>query len=281
VLPAVVWSAYSTLVQHGTSARAFHVHLRTLRPALDDTSGWLVPSSWPSGLRAAIVLLAAGLIVAMFIRSRRDKDAATNTLRTLAVFWVTYLGVVVITRYFFDASTNFENRLLAPVQPLFYILLVAAVLRLMPASARAATFAGIGLCIALALSGVTPFWRELRDGFEPPSSSSQVFAAAAALPPGTLIASNAPDTMYAITGRSSIRVPSRQIPLTLSNDPDFADDIDDLVDLVDREHGVVVFASGRDAYVAGALQLATPADFDGRLRVVQRFPDGSLMLGPR
>jgi hypothetical protein len=130
---------------------------------------------------------------------RRVPDRPQSSLApVLGLFTVAYIGIVVLSLMFFDASIPINERIFAP-------LIVAA----------------------RASRGI------VAHGFERPRQT-QLARAMRALPPGQFIATNLPEAVFLDTGRSSIIVPARVNPIT--GEPNLRFD-DQLTELGSRRRG--------------------------------------------
>jgi len=156
-LPMIIWMGRNWLSarQPMGSFRVLEVHPLTpaqLRLGLDTVWGWISPGqglgrgpasivAHVAGLRwIALVTVVAGSVIAGR-RWRRWRAGKTRTepllarplLRLLATFALLYLGFMVVSISFFDATIPLDQRLLSPVFPAAVILAVGAGSRLLEA----------------------------------------------------------------------------------------------------------------------------------------------------
>lgn len=241
-LPSLSWSLWSAVFWSSGSARniAWHPESSIVRSILDIVSGWLLPSSVSSGIRDGIFLMilcvAAALVIASgpktFIESplraaRREAPAPPSSVSrvlALAVFAVSYLALVVVTRELFDALLSMSNRTLLPLLPLLYLILLASIANAVKRPAWAGLIAGT-LCVIIVSSSIgatlsfasnppdlAPVWWQLPLAASSARSGTPTtwptMQALRLLPRGTLIVSSVPDLIYTGAGQPSIGLPT-------------------------------------------------------------------------
>jgi hypothetical protein len=287
LVPSGVWSLVTTQVMHGEPVRTFAWHAlnRPVQGLLNITSGWLLPASLAEHVRwlLFVLVLAFGGVSLVILRRRgtAEANAEFGHIMAIVVFGVTYLLGVLFTRAFLDASTPLDNRILLPLIPLLYLLVIAT-LTSVSREARVGIVVVGGLCILAALPNVPP---ALALANSAPSNADSAVARSATmeairrLPPDTVIASGVADLVYLDAGRASIRVPVRVDGDTDRPNSAFTGQLRELAAILAAHHGVLVdIPSARSDFVtdgATASDLAAVA----RVHVVRRFPDGGTFYG--
>ena len=280
LVPAVGWSLFTSDVEHGGPVRslAWHPPPDLVHGLLFIGSGWLLPASMPDGQREGLFVIAvvAGVVWLGANRRKRPVETGPTVQRTLvlAVFGAPYLVVVLVTRYAFDMSTPLDNRILLPLIPLLYLLLVSVVVSgIRPAAAG--RIGAAALCLLAASGAVGGTVTLVRDGAPTGGfSGTPTMEAVRMLPTDTLIASGVEDLVYTDAGRPSIRVPVRVEGLTNRPNPAFGRQVRQLAALLAAHHGVLVVdpAAASDFVTDGA----GPADLArvAPVHLVEALPDG-------
>jgi hypothetical protein len=249
-VPVGIWSLVVTYVMHGESVRSFAVHPvhDLVQGIVNIGSGWFLPASLADGVRWTIfvlLLLFTGFAV-LRLRGRTDAGPGFERVAAVAVFAGVYLGVVVITREYLDATTPIDNRILLPMLPLLYLLVIAG----LASECRNLSWGPLligGLCLLLAATNVRPSLALINEVPRGTSANPAVMPTMDAidrLPAGTLIVSGIPDLIYTDTGRSSIRVPVRTEGTTDRANQEFELQLRQLAHLLTDHHGVWVVIPG-------------------------------------
>jgi hypothetical protein len=174
-LPSILW-ALVTRMQGGESTRAVVLHVpgENLSRLLSTGSRWFFRSSIADPTRQVLfaVLLVVFAAMAADLVRLHARDPGTTARRVLALFAVCYLATVEITRFFLDASTPIDGRLLAPLQPVLYALMLGILVawlraRVRMPSGRAGLAAAV-VAALLALTGVASTLSDARKGFALP-----------------------------------------------------------------------------------------------------------------
>ncbi len=288
LLPTFAWSVFVADVEHGGPVRslAWHPPPDALHWLLFIGSGWLFPASVPGGLREGLLVAVAGaaalaLVVARIRRPDQTRPALRRVL-AVVVFATTYLVVVLVTRFALDASTPLDNRILLPLIPLLYLVLVSVIVTVVRPVATGRLVA-TGLCL-LAASGAVAGTLTLlqRSAATGGPAGTPTMAAVRRFPSDTLIASGVEDLVATDAGRPSIRVPVRVEGLTDRPNAAFDLQVRELALLLAHHHGVLVVDPAASAdFVTGG---ATPADLArvARLHLIEALPDGGRLyrVGP-
>ncbi len=265
---------------------------------------WLVPGwfgkfteTWPvlSILKASrgvpqtpfLVVGALGLVLLVWCGvtawrlwrlERVPAGQATFFSTTLYVFG--YMAAILFSMSFFDASTPFQDRILAPVYISLLIVFVMTGLWLW----RTGKWPLQALTVILALSvmavsvgdNLRTVDRLQSDALGYASAhwrNSKTITAVEALPPGTILYSNSPTAIYILTDRSAYIMPTPVDPVDQQPRESFDDDLAQMRDDIKAGKAVlVVFDSGSNpAYY----QMVTQG-----LPLYQKFGDGSIYGRP-
>jgi hypothetical protein len=292
------WALFGRIAG-GSSPRllAFHPPARFVGPLLEVLGTWFVRPEPAAGV--VLVLGAAlGVGVVMAVRGMpehlSEDTQHTWLLRSCAVFAVTYVVMVYGARTFFDASiptsgakgilAAFEApRIYMPLLPVVLVLVLAAIERMAAAYLRGprARWAGIAVpvvCIALATfppSHVVDSYRDtsrLVTATRP--RSSPLIRAIEFLPPDATIATNMPSTVYGATGRSSLMVPLRRIPVTDAPNSHYNRDAAEMAAVLQRHNGFLVLFPAALG-VSSSTDTTTLALYS-RLVTVAKYPEGTI-----
>jgi hypothetical protein len=309
-LPTVAWLAINQATLGATTGRHFAVHplTRANLNGLSQAGNWVVPSNIAKPLAAnmlgwvrgslplwlvmlgvgalVVVVLAAAVwlvLVALRASAWRSPGAPEPAARPWLMFFLIYPLVLVASMTFFDASTSFDARLLAPEYVVGLVLVCAFGAGLWRrsvgggASERWATLALVGFA-GLHLAGAGQWLLTAqRDGLGYSGrhwQASPVLARVQALPQDTLVYTNVVGAVYCVTGRAPNDLPLQADPLSGLADPQYQQKLAGVRAQLDAREAVVVLlttADGTDRYPAPD-ELARSLD----LQLVAAEPDGAI-----
>jgi hypothetical protein len=221
ILPSVLW-AMATTIQGGESARAIVYHRpgRNVAQLLSNGSAWFFPSSIPETTRQVLFVILVAVFAAMAVDLVRlnARDSGSSLRRVLALFAVCYLAIIEITRFFLDVATPIDGRLMGPLQPVLYALMLGILVRWLHARmrlsrARAGALAG-ALAAVVALGGISSMVSTVKAGFVPLPKEAAAGRQVAALPAKTILVTNDPLALWGSGGRDSLLQPQRIIYTT-------------------------------------------------------------------
>ncbi len=233
----------------------------------DFTSGWPVLSilkasrDWPATPYLAVGMVGVALLVWLVLAARRlwnrgTQDAPLAAFFTSTLYLFVYLAAILFSMFFFDASTPFHDRILAPV---YISLLTAFVMLCVWLSRKAGTMwrtkkrlmqvPVIILALSVASVSVADASRAVARLQGDPLGyasarwrNSKTIAAINALPPNTIIYSNAPTGIYILTGRPAYIMPTPVDPVDNQPRGSFDEDVAQLrADLAAGKAVLVVF----------------------------------------
>jgi hypothetical protein len=274
LVPTVLWSLVN-IAAGGESARAIVLHApnQNISRLLSNGSLWFFPSSVPDTTRQVLFVIVLGVFLALAIDliRLRARDPGTGLRRTLAVFAVCYLATVELTRFFLDIATPIDGRLLSPLQPVLYALMLGVLVTWIRARFRfsleraAAIAAGVAAVVTLA--GLATTIDGLRDGFVPAPDQSALGRALDALPAGAPIVTNDPLNVWTASGRDSLVQPQRVDYTTGEVDPAFRAKLAGTLRFLRDEEGRYVYSPARlygtaqpSSFRAGGLCLGRARD---------------------
>ena len=264
--PSAAWMARNYLLTGQTGGRSFGVHLE-LWPSLRDRAvaillNWFAPLrlvEWimdHEGLSALLVGLAGlgAVMLGALMMTRRARQAVTGDSQMSGVLLVvlcllSYMGVLFFAALFSSPGADVDERVLSPVYPLLWLVLVAG-LAWVWRRKRLALQVVVGLLVLFLVRNklVYEYWtiRELSaDGLGYASrawQSSATIQEITALDPA-LIYTNDIAAVYLLAGR-----PSYVVPWALPDyDPDLAAEAEAKLhsQLVERGGAVVLFGEGQ------------------------------------
>lgn len=251
--PIAAWFIHNSLVAESATNRGMQfnqIQISNIRTGLWNVADFLTPfQAWQEWLFRSgvlsIFLAAVGLVLLAWLAYRAYQTfflkAVTNPFTfTTALYVFGYLGAVLFSMSFFDASTKFQHRILSPLYVSWMVLLVAILKSIntketkgtkeeqekksvfirvirqirVPFSLTLAT-----LILVLSTFNFQQTLTELRqiDGLGYASwrwRQMNVLAIIKDLPPDVAIYSNSPPAVYLVTGRASRVIPTRVNPVS-------------------------------------------------------------------
>jgi 4-amino-4-deoxy-L-arabinose transferase-like glycosyltransferase len=291
VLPMVIWILRNKLKAHDATDRtiAFHPpNWHDIQVSLITFVSWFVPVEVKT-LNVAIVIgaitilaIVLGALLAWRHETAKQSDVPLQAL--LPIFAVVYLGFLLFSVSFVDAHTPLDYRILSPLYITLVLWVASLALRWIfhdknPLGARmmmAILLAGfIGSHIgrsaiwarATSKEGIgfgAKVWRD-----------SPTLAWIKALPPNTLLYSNAPDLIDFRTSRFAKPVPKLMDPITRKPEKTYVPYLKGLRDDLTARGGYIVWFKTRSAsrwYLVTEKQLKK----DLSLQAAQTFADGNV-----
>ena len=245
VPPIAAWFVRNSLVAESATNRGMQfnlIQISNIRTGLWNVADFLTPFQvWQEWLfksgALSIFLVAVGLALLAWLAYRAYHTfflkAVTNPLTfTTSLYVFGYLGAVLFSMSFFDASTKFQHRILSPLYVSWMILLVYFLQTLNTKNTKEKpvffrVFREIRvlilifslLTLAFSTFNFQQSLTELReiDGLGYASwrwRQMNVLAIIKDLPPDVAIYSNSPPAVYLVTGRASRVIPTRVNPVS-------------------------------------------------------------------
>jgi hypothetical protein len=287
------WPLLNKVLFHGPSAREFAYHLdhSLVSQTLTAVSAWLFPSSWNTWFTFPISALLL-LLVAVLPLSRNffgllkpgthhPPPGARALLRLCALFIPCYLYVLLITDTRVDATFVANQRILEPLQIVFYLVLLSLVYwtlrsRFAGRSHLVPQIGTVALMLVVIIPTVPAVSRQLRSQF-PREQIAVEYKAVADLPASDLVFTNDTSGTYLFAHRSSVFDPVWEFVATDRFNSSFRQDLGFVGKLLREHQGVVMLVPGT---FTGGSATATADDFQryAGLVVTRRFPDGTVFL---
>jgi 4-amino-4-deoxy-L-arabinose transferase-like glycosyltransferase len=253
--PIAIWFIRNSLVADSATNRVIQfnpIQISNIRTGLWNVADFLTPAqglqAWMFGSGALSYLLAlVGLLLlawlgyqAWFLLFHKSQNRpihqSPNPLAfTTAIYVFGYLGAVLFSMSFFDASTKFQHRILSPLYVSWMILLVAILKSINTKDTKGTKEKSVFfrvfreirvlvLVLSLLILVLSTFnfqrsLTELReiDGLGYASwrwRQMNVLAIIKDLPPEVAIYSNSPPAVYLVTGRASRVIPTTINPVS-------------------------------------------------------------------
>lgn len=241
--PITTWFIRNRLLADSTTNRIFHfnpIEISNIRTGLWNTADFLSPApagaEWlfQSGLLTILLaLFGLGLLTWLISKSwqllfqhpnRVIAQSPHPVVFTTALYLFGYLGAVLFSMSFFDASTKFQPRILSPLYISWMILLTAGLHSLSEQKNRAMFHVPLALTVAIFILALSTFkfeqsLTELRemDGLGYASwrwRQAEVLSYLRHLPPEIAIYTNSPPAVYHVTGRASRFIPTPVNPVS-------------------------------------------------------------------
>jgi 4-amino-4-deoxy-L-arabinose transferase-like glycosyltransferase len=295
-LPIAAWFIRNALVAESATNRVFRynpIELPNVRQGLRNFSQFLTPfESWQDWLFTSGVLtgmlLAIGFVLFGWLLYRTyhlllGKSPTSPLIFVTALYAFGYLGAVLFSMSFFDASTKFQHRILSPLYVSWMILFVYGLHRL-GEKTRIFTYIGVGLAIlSLAFTTyqlqITIYELHNSAGLGYGSwkwRQSVIMARLKDLPPDVAIYTNSPPAVYHVTGRASRVLPSPFNPVSGQPRGNYEQDMAQLRE--DLLAGRAVLALFNTTDIEDALGVENLEAFSSGLTVLEKA-QGDILYG--
>ncbi len=309
--PVAAWFVRNAVVAESATNRVFRynpIELPNIRQGLRNFSQFLTPfPSWrdwlfESGLLSAF-LISIGLVLLAWLTFQAAKvlfqspnhqiTQSPNPLAFItALYMFGYLGSVLFSMSFFDASTKFQHRILSPLYVSWMIFLAAGLSALTTKAQRHKenlvknTLFFVVFTVGIFALGLSTFnfqrsFIELRDSAGLGYGSwkwrqSIIMARLKDLPPGVAIYTNSPPAVYHVTGRASRVLPSPVNPVSGQMRGSYEQDLAQL--RADLLTGRAVLALFNTTDIEDALGVENLEDFSSGLTVLEKA-QGDILYG--
>lgn len=283
LVPAGIW----TLVYGSDRTPGMHLPTDQATELMATFARWVVPLDLPAPLRALVALVVVAAVAAavvLWIRACRRTGLVGHDrlLFLLAVMAAAYTAMLLFSSTFLDPDIAYRARILYPLLAAFVVGVAVEAGRpervgeravLPPTWRTAATVVAIVLLVASGASTIgEAFDGTTDDGYERPIyTESETVAAAAELPEGTLIYSNAKIPLSLYAGRVA-----RSYPWAPGAGAPTEDDLAPMLDDLRAGDGVIVFL---DPETVVRNDLPARADLEAlpSIEVVATFDDGAIL----
>lgn len=297
IIPILVYYLRNWLSSGSFTNRVILYHPPTanqLRQGVATISAWILPARIDQNLRIALFILIGLMLLVLFILDFRQgnstnedqhyKVAGSQFVILLGLFIIVYLGSLVLSLTFFDASTRLNDRILSPVYitgllagfviiwnsnfyqkyVLVQIGMVGAILVFIGVN----LLQGINVANQMRLDGKGFSGRVWR--------SSETIDQVKDLPQDTLIYTNEAFAVYYLTGKSANWIPESFDPVKGLQADDYKQHISKMQEDIIRFNGaLVIFNTIAKANVYAPIQELT-----SQLQLWSQNDDGSIYLRP-
>ena len=253
------------LTWHPVTESNFDVALRTVSGFLMPVEEWRLALSKSPGMLVALIALILAAVMVWIVSEWMRRIAKRSPARrqvvtfTSAVFVLCYLISIVAAMSFFDASTKFKLRILAPVYVALLMLLVAAGMWLWKKRREIVIILGLAV-LAVSGYGQARTVAELAKGGQGYASfkwyDSTAMEFLRGLPTGIKIYTNEPGAVYLYTGRGTYVLPDRVDPVTAEARPGFEQGLSELQADVRSGGAVLALFSGGDSSISNSAELS-------------------------
>ena len=232
------------------------------------------PGTGPDWVRWIVVaiVVAGSLMLALLAYRRPNGPRHLIALAPPAALAACLVAQLVFSRTFVDRYVSLVGRQLSVVQLLIAIIVVGLVSmsgdRPQVHKRAVATLAAAAI-LTIATAGL-PLVRAVADPPYFKHSLAMSRRTVAAANTARDLFSNAPDYLYASTGTASYLVPCRTDYYSGTPRPEFADEMDQLGELVRTGRATVLLVGGR---LGVSADCASASDFDGRPGITTRQVD--------
>jgi hypothetical protein len=274
-----------------TPLRIRPLELDLFTDGVDNVAHWFVPRTVTGAGAIAVVLAVVALVAAavLLVRARPADsppppwEGPDPLFVLLALFAGCSVALVLVSRWVANSNLEFDARLLAPVRAVVVVLLVSLgyhvlrrLLRGRPVRSAArrasgATLLGCALLTIPFAAGTSELVTEGTPVGRPRAGG--VLRAVDRLPPGARLVTNAPETVWLVTGRRSVLVPVKRVPEVGARNPTYRRDLAQMPAVLGEPSTFLVLLDGVDGRT---LADAPTIDREVSLSLVSRFADGSI-----
>ncbi len=237
-LAMAAWLIRNKLAAGNITNRTFQYHPITsenITPGIYNISQFLIPvEPWRAALvkSGGLIWILAGLGLALFIwlstsiwtllfQSSDKPDSQPQILQFgIVLYTFAYIGAILFSMGFFDASTKFQPRILAPIYITFMMLIVIFGVQLWRIKNLVLHACVIGLIIISLAFSISNNFQEIANYKEAGQGyaswkwhDSLIMASLSNLPPEIAIYTNSPPAVYLVTGKASRVIPTSIDPV--------------------------------------------------------------------
>ncbi len=224
------------------------------------------------------VLLAIAAVIIVQLYRQRPGTAAKTLLSLIVVFCAIYVSFLFVSMSFFDASTTFEYRILAPVGVLAMVLTVSLCMKIVTTADRAwVRWLTGAFVVGVLVTNAPEQWRMVTDlhhnGYYYSGRQwreSETLAYLSSIPQSVTVYSNHPHAIGYLLGRRARKVPLKSDPMSLLPAEDFGQSIWSMCKDVAENQAIVVFSDPDVWYLPTAEELQSSCG----LALTRRLVDG-------
>jgi hypothetical protein len=261
--PVIIWLVRNMIVSENPANRSLIWHpipLRKIQEGLQNFWGWLLPETfgiiekfltiWGIIFALLLILILAliiGLLV-LYLRRRLPVEKENFILGwVFGLHALVYLGTLVVSMTFVDASPIFEDRILAPFTVCILIGIVVLLAWLWARKVKLVRLGVLLLMVILLLSLAEDSLDTVRDyhadglGFSSATwRNSETIQAVNDLPEDLILFSNRITAIYILTDRPAFILPSPLNPATNEPRENYVQDVAFIRDEVNNQGAVMV-----------------------------------------
>jgi hypothetical protein len=283
LLPLVFWISRNLILEGTPTNRplVFHpVTLGELKAGVVNLVNFYLPIEVSPWLKLG-ALTSVGAILGLQLPRLQVGIAAKTLLISILTFCLIYLAFVIASMSFFDAFTEFEFRILAPVAIFSMIFAFAVGLKLAVSAKRAGIRWLSGAFVVTILIANLPAYLRIsadlhHNGYyysHRKWSESESVAFVRSIPPNMAVYSNDRHALAYRVGRRVEMLPYKIHPLSRVATQDFAQSMHSLCESVRRGAAMVVYLDQKRWYFPTAEELQDICGFG----VTRRFSDGVVL----
>ena len=254
LLPLVAWVVHNRLVTGSSTGRslAFHfIGMVEVRTFVDSLMLLFTPYSLPGVVKLLLITIGVVVVVrALWMGLRGQTSTENRCIRFFsAVMVATYVVFLAVYNSFANPAVDLGPRVALPVYVFGMILVFSLIERESAVGRRRIFFWGVVFsAFVLFTANVRPaaYWLSYRhregEGFTSRAwRDSETVKFLQALPPQTVISSNAADACYLFTKREVLRLPAKYDPTTARDNAEFDAQMTALRDGLNNNHSLVIY----------------------------------------
>ena len=279
-LPLAAWIVRNLIVAGMPTDRplAFHpVGLDHLKVLVSNLCSFYLPIDVSPWLKLAVLISIAAVVSVQVYR--QQSGIAAKTLQSLiVVFCAIYVSFLFVSMSFFDAFTEFEYRILAPVGVFSIVLTISVCLKIATTADQTwVRWLSGAFVLSVLVANAPEQWRVVtdlhRNGYYYSARQwreSETLAFVRSIPQSVTVYSNDPWAIGYLVGRRARMIPRKISPMALTPAQDFAQSIRAMCDDVAGNGAIVAFLKQNTWYLPTAEELQTACGF----AVTRRLADG-------
>ena len=254
LLPIVGWVIRNRLIAGSSTERSLAFHLigtAAVRTFVDSLMLLFTPYSLPGVVKSLLLTIAGVVVVRALWMGLRGQSSTTNRCIRFfsAVMVATYVIFIAVYNSLANPLVDYGPRVVLPVYVFGMILVFSLVEWESAVGRRRLLFGGvIFLSFVLFSANVRPaaYWMSYRhregEGFTSRAwKDSETVKFLKALPPQTVIYSNAADACYVVTKREVLRLPAKFDSTSGRDNADFGTQMTALRDELNNNHALVIY----------------------------------------
>lgn len=254
LLPIIGWVIRNRLIAGSSTERSLALHVvgtAAVRTFVDSLMLLFTPYSLPGVVKLLLLTIPSVVVVRALWMGLRGRSSATNRCIRFfsAVMVATYAIFIAVYNSFANPLVDYGPRVVLPVYVFGMILIFSLVEWESAVGKRRILFWGV-VVSSLVLFGVNvrpaAYWMAYRhregEGFTSRAwKDSETVKFLKALPPQTVVYSNAADACYTLTKREVLRLPAKYDSTLGRDNADFDAQMKALRDGLNNNHALVIY----------------------------------------